>query len=81
VDIGLQLKVENLLARYVHALDDDRLEERLQQIGAVGVYRKYELIQPQRADEAARVRKVLTPVLGAAPALPAQRAVPRVRSA
>jgi len=27
VDIDLQLKVENLLARYVHALDDDRLEE------------------------------------------------------
>jgi 3-phenylpropionate/cinnamic acid dioxygenase small subunit len=27
VDIGLQLAVENLLARYVHALDDDRLEE------------------------------------------------------
>jgi anthranilate 1,2-dioxygenase small subunit len=27
VDIELQLAVENLLARYVHALDDDRLEE------------------------------------------------------
>ena len=27
MDIGLQLSVENLLARYVHALDDDRLEE------------------------------------------------------
>jgi len=27
VDVDLQLKVENLLARYVHALDDDRLEE------------------------------------------------------
>src|SRR5436189_4168182 len=27
VDVELQLIVENLLARYVHALDDDRLEE------------------------------------------------------
>jgi len=27
VDVALQLAVENLLARYVHALDDDRLEE------------------------------------------------------
>lgn len=27
VDLELQLVVENLLARYVHALDDDRLEE------------------------------------------------------
>jgi len=27
VDVELQLAVENLLARYVHALDDDRLEE------------------------------------------------------
>ena len=27
MDVALQLTVENLLARYVHALDDDRLEE------------------------------------------------------
>src|SRR5688572_9342266 len=27
MDIELQFAVENLLARYVHALDDDRLEE------------------------------------------------------
>ena len=27
VDVELQLAVENLLARYAHALDDDRLEE------------------------------------------------------
>jgi anthranilate 1,2-dioxygenase small subunit len=27
VDVELQLAVENLLGRYVHALDDDRLEE------------------------------------------------------
>ena len=27
MDIELQLEVEHLLARYVHALDDDRLEE------------------------------------------------------
>jgi len=27
VDVELQLAVEHLLARYVHALDDDRLEE------------------------------------------------------
>jgi 3-phenylpropionate/cinnamic acid dioxygenase small subunit len=27
VDVALQLAVENLLARYAHALDDDRLEE------------------------------------------------------
>ena len=27
IDLSLQFAVENLLARYVHALDDDRLEE------------------------------------------------------
>ena len=27
MDVELQLAVENLLARYVHAIDDDRLEE------------------------------------------------------
>ena len=27
MDIGLQLGIENLLARYVHAIDDDRLED------------------------------------------------------
>jgi len=27
VDVELQLTVENLLARYVHAIDDDRLED------------------------------------------------------
>ena len=27
MDVELQLTVENLLARYVHAIDDDRLEE------------------------------------------------------
>ena len=27
MDIGLQLTVENLLARYVHAIDEDRLED------------------------------------------------------
>ncbi|HVQ61619.1 MAG TPA: aromatic-ring-hydroxylating dioxygenase subunit beta [Burkholderiales bacterium] len=27
MDVELQLAIENLLARYVHALDDDRLEE------------------------------------------------------
>jgi len=63
------------------SLDDDRMDEKLHRLGAIGVYRKYELIQPQRADEAARVRKVLTPVLGAAPALPAPRATQRARSA
>jgi DNA-binding response OmpR family regulator len=63
------------------SLDDDRLEDRLHRLGAVGVYRKYELIQPQRADEAARVRKVLTPVLGAAPSVPSTRALPRARTA
>jgi 3-phenylpropionate/cinnamic acid dioxygenase small subunit len=27
MDLELQLKIENLLARYAHAIDDDRLEE------------------------------------------------------
>jgi anthranilate 1,2-dioxygenase small subunit len=39
MDIELQLTVENLLARYVHALDDDRLEEWPEFFVADGRYR------------------------------------------
>jgi 3-phenylpropionate/cinnamic acid dioxygenase small subunit len=39
VDIELQLAVENLLARYVHALDDGRLEEWPDFFAADGRYR------------------------------------------
>jgi anthranilate 1,2-dioxygenase small subunit len=39
VDIELQLAVENLLARYVHALDDDRLEEWPEFFAENGRYR------------------------------------------
>lgn len=39
VDLALQLAVENLLARYVHALDDDRLEEWPEFFAEQGRYR------------------------------------------
>ncbi|HKA44744.1 MAG TPA: aromatic-ring-hydroxylating dioxygenase subunit beta [Burkholderiales bacterium] len=39
MDIELQLTVENLLARYVHALDNDRLEEWPQFFVQTGSYR------------------------------------------
>jgi anthranilate 1,2-dioxygenase small subunit len=39
MDVGLQLTVENLLARYVHALDDDRLEEWPDFFVEQGLYR------------------------------------------
>jgi 3-phenylpropionate/cinnamic acid dioxygenase small subunit len=39
MDIELQLTVENLLARYVHALDDDRLEEWPEFFAEEGRYR------------------------------------------
>jgi signal transduction histidine kinase/DNA-binding response OmpR family regulator len=63
------------------SLDDERLEERLHKLGAVGVYRKYELIQPRTTESAARVRKILRPVLGDAPAAASGRVPQRVRSA
>src|SRR5882672_3230749 len=39
MEIELQLTVENLLARYVHALDEDRLEEWPQFFVETGSYR------------------------------------------
>src|SRR5437879_9699923 len=39
VEVELQLTVENLLARYVHALDDDRLEDWRGFFSAKGRYR------------------------------------------
>src|SRR3974390_36893 len=39
MDIELQLAVENLLARYAHALDDDRLEEWPEFFAENGRYR------------------------------------------
>ena len=39
VDVTTQLAIENLLARYVHALDDDRLEEWPGFFSALGRYR------------------------------------------
>ena len=63
------------------SLDDERLEERLHRLGAVGVYRKYELIQPRTTESAARVRKILTPVLGDTPATASGRLPQRVRNA
>jgi CheY-like chemotaxis protein len=63
------------------SLDDERLEERLHKLGAVGIYRKYELIQPRTTESAARVRKILTPVLGDTPATASGRLPQRVRNA
>jgi 3-phenylpropionate/cinnamic acid dioxygenase small subunit len=39
VDIELQLAVENLLARYVHAIDEDRLEDWPEFFVETGCYR------------------------------------------
>jgi len=39
MDVDLQLRVESLLARYVHALDDDRLEEWPDFFVEKGLYR------------------------------------------
>jgi anthranilate 1,2-dioxygenase small subunit len=39
MDVELQLAVENLLARYVHALDDDRLEDWPEFFAEDGRYR------------------------------------------
>jgi len=45
------------------SLDDESLDERLAQLGAADVFRKYELVQARTDGAAARVKKVLTPVL------------------
>jgi signal transduction histidine kinase/CheY-like chemotaxis protein len=63
------------------SLDDERLEEKLHKLGAVGIYRKYELIQPRTTESAARVRKILTPVLGDTPATASGRLPQRTRNA
>jgi CheY-like chemotaxis protein len=63
------------------SLDDDRLEERLHALGAVGVFRKYELIQPRTTEHAARVRKALMPVLGVLDTNSNRRLAPRARTA
>jgi len=39
MDVELQLKIENLLARYVHALDEDRLEDWPDFFVETGCYR------------------------------------------
>ena len=39
MDVGLQHAIENLLARYVHAIDDDRLEEWPEFFSVHGRYR------------------------------------------
>ena len=39
MDVGLQLAIENLLARYVHAIDDDRLEDWPEFFGERARYR------------------------------------------
>jgi CheY-like chemotaxis protein len=49
------------------ALDDAAVEARLRELGAVEVFRKFELILAAVAQEAARVREILTPVLAANP--------------
>jgi signal transduction histidine kinase/CheY-like chemotaxis protein len=64
----------------VTALDDARLEERLVALGVAGMFRKYEMIQPRTTECAARVRKILTPVLGVAPASAAGRLAYRARA-
>jgi CheY-like chemotaxis protein len=49
------------------ALDDASVEARLRQQGAAEVFRKFELIHAAGAQEAGRVREILTPVLAANP--------------
>jgi len=64
-----------LRARGVHvptivltALDDVSLDDRLRDLGAAGVFRKYELIQARAGSAATRVKKILSPVLASSAA-------------
>ena len=47
------------------ALDDSALDEKLAELGALAVFRKYELIEEKGADLGTRVREILAPVLAA----------------
>ena len=47
------------------SLDDPGLEAKLQELGAVAVLKKYNLIQPAKADAGDRVKKLLQPVFAA----------------
>jgi CheY-like chemotaxis protein len=49
------------------ALDDPTLEERLRELGAHAVFRKFELILAAGEQNAAQVKAILTPVLAANP--------------
>jgi len=49
------------------ALEDPVLDERLRELGALQVFRKFELILAAGEQNAAQVREILTPVLAANP--------------
>ena len=49
------------------SLDDPTIDERLEALGAIEVFRKYELIQARSAQGALRVKEILTPVLAENP--------------
>jgi|GEM_PF-1896811 len=45
------------------SMDDEKFEERLLGLGAIGVFRKHELIQSQNGGITERVKKILRPIL------------------
>jgi signal transduction histidine kinase/CheY-like chemotaxis protein len=63
------------------ALDDPTVEEKLHGLGAVGIFKKSELIQPRSGGAAARVKKILRPILESTPASALGEAGIRARGA
>ena len=63
------------------ALDDPDVEEKLHGLGAVGIFKKSELIQPRSGSAAARVKKILRPILESAPVTALGEAGVRARGA
>jgi len=63
--------LEELKVREVHvptlvltSLEEHNLEERLSGLGAVGLFRKYELIAPRDSGIVERIKQILEPVVG-----------------
>jgi len=63
------------------SIDDESVEEELHGLGAVGVFKKSELIQPRSGNTAARIKKILRPILESAPATALGEADARARGA
>ena len=63
------------------SIDDESVEEELHGLGAVGVFKKSELIQPRSGNTAARIKKILRPILESAPTTALGEANARARGA